>query len=76
MQAGGYMWAADPHCKVACGTAAKDNKVMVVWEITTKTKIDFENAIRCVVAKIGFDSYVDDLTSVDSLCPATRHVLC
>merc|ERR1712217_36548 len=34
--------------------------------ITTQAKIDYEKVVRGVVAKIGFDSYVDDLSSVDS----------
>merc|ERR1712027_173978 len=40
--------------------------VMVAGEITTQAKIDYEKTVRGVVAKIGFDSYVDDLSSVDS----------
>merc|ERR1712113_1309748 len=40
--------------------------VMVAGEITTQTKIDYETWVRGVVAKIGFDSFVDDLASVDS----------
>jgi S-adenosylmethionine synthetase len=40
--------------------------VMVAGEITTQAKIDYEKVVRGVVAKIGFDSYVDDLSSVDS----------
>merc|ERR1711972_399303 len=58
--------ATDPKSKVACETATKDNMVMVAGEITTQTKIDYEKVVRGVVAKIGFDSYVDDLSSVDS----------
>merc|ERR1712238_494121 len=46
--------------------ATKDNMVMVAGEITTQTKIDYDKVVRGVVAKIGFDSYVDDLSSVDS----------
>merc|ERR1711879_1112070 len=56
----------DPKSKVACETATKDNMVMVAGEITTQTKIDYEKVVRGVVAHIGFDSYVDDLSSVDS----------
>merc|ERR1711982_199868 len=33
---------ADPKSKVACETATKDNMVMVAGEITTQTKIDYE----------------------------------
>merc|ERR1711985_50354 len=56
----------DPKSKVACETATKDNMVMVAGEITTQAKIDYEKTVRGVVAHIGFDSYVDDLSSVDS----------
>merc|ERR1712014_388889 len=42
----------------------------------TQDKIDYEKVVRGVVAKIGFDSYVDDLSSVDSkgLCAETCEV--
>jgi len=68
---------ADPQSKVACETATKDNMVMVAGEITTKAKIDYDQVVRGVVEKIGFDSYVDDLSSVDSkgLCHKTCEVL-
>lgn len=52
--------------KVACETAVKDNMVMVLGEITTKAKLDYEKIIRNAVRKIGFDSFEDDLSSTVS----------
>merc|ERR1712060_253006 len=57
---------ADPKSKVACETATKDNMVAVMGEITTQAKLDYEKIVRGVVKQIGFDSFVDDLSSVDS----------
>merc|ERR1712159_495415 len=57
---------ADPKSKVACETATKDNMIMVAGEITTEAKPDYDAIVRGVVKKIGFDSYVDDMSSVDS----------
>ena len=56
----------DPMSKVACETATKDNMVMVFGEITTGAKLDYEEVVRKQVREIGFDSFVDDLSSVDS----------
>merc|ERR1711967_52247 len=44
----------------------KDNMVMVAGEITTEAKLGYEQIVRGVIKKIGFDSFVDDLSSVDS----------
>jgi len=57
---------ADPHSKVACETACKDNMVMVLGEITTKAKLDYNQIVRAAVAKIGYYTFEDDLSSVDS----------
>jgi len=39
---------------------------MVFGEITTKAQLDYDAIVRKEVQKIGFDSFVDDLSSVDS----------
>jgi S-adenosylmethionine synthetase len=56
----------DPKCKVACETATKDNMVMLAGEITTQAKIEYEKVVRECVKGIGYDTFVDDLSSVDS----------
>jgi len=58
--------SGDPYSKVACETATKDNMVMVFGEITTAAKLDYDSIVRQEVKKIGFTSFEDDLSSVDS----------
>merc|ERR1712045_515326 len=58
--------AVDPKSKVACETATKDNMVMVAGEITTQAKLDYDKVVRDAVKGIGYDTYEDDLSSVDS----------
>merc|ERR1711937_992084 len=43
-----------------------DNMVMVAGEITTQAKLDYEQVVRGAVKGIGYDTYEDDLSSVDS----------
>eukprot|EP00033_Pygsuia_biforma_P000115 GCRY01000144.1.p1 GENE.GCRY01000144.1~~GCRY01000144.1.p1 ORF type:complete len:386 (+),score=86.57 GCRY01000144.1:74-1231(+) len=45
----------DPHSKVACETATKTGMVMVLGEITTQSKIDYQKVIRDCVQRIGYD---------------------
>jgi len=56
----------DPKSKVACETACKDNMVMVLGEITTGSKLDYDAIVRGAVKGIGYDSFVDDLGSAES----------
>merc|ERR1712085_150729 len=57
---------ADPLSKVACETATKDNMVMVFGEISTTANLDYDKIVRDQVREIGFSSFVNDLSSVDS----------
>jgi len=56
----------DPRCKVACETATKDNMVMVFGEITTSAKLNYDQIVRKAVKGIGYDSFDESLSSVDS----------
>merc|ERR1712195_327921 len=53
-------------CKVACESASKDNMVMVFGEITTSAKLNYDAIVRKAVKGIGYDSFNEDLSSVDS----------
>lgn len=47
--------AQDPNARVACETAVKTGFVMLLGEITTNAKIDYDAVVRQVVIDIGFD---------------------
>ena len=45
----------DPFSRVACETAIKTGFVMLLGEITTKAKLNFDRLVRDVVNEIGYD---------------------
>lgn len=46
----------DPLSKVACETCTKTGMVMVFGEITTKSKVNYEEVVRATLKKIGYDA--------------------
>jgi S-adenosylmethionine synthetase len=44
----------DPHSRVACETAVKDNNIFILGEITTKADIDYDKIARAVIRRIGY----------------------
>lgn len=45
----------DPNSKVACETATKTGMIMVLGEISTQAKIDFQQVVRDCIQQIGYD---------------------
>ena len=45
----------DPMSRVACETAAKTGFVLLLGEITTQARINFDELVRRVVTDIGYD---------------------
>jgi S-adenosylmethionine synthetase len=57
-----YLLERDPKARVACETAAGENMVVVLGEITTTAKIDFEKIVRDTIKDIG---YTDASSGID-----------
>jgi len=47
--------AQDPYSRVACEVATKTGYVMLLGEITTKAKINYDQLVRTVINGIGYD---------------------
>ncbi len=48
--------AEDPTSKVACETATKTGLIMILGEISTKARLDYQKIIRGAIKDIGYDS--------------------
>ena len=49
-------FAQDPYSRVACETATKTGFVILMGEITTNAKINFDRLVRQVICDIGYDA--------------------
>ena len=50
------LMAQDPMSRVACETVITTDYVMVMGEITTKAKVDYEKIVRDTIREIGYDA--------------------
>ena len=62
-----FSFKENPKSKVACEADTKDNMVMVAGEIATQANVDDDGVVRKVAVGIGFTSYVDYTSKVDSM---------
>ena len=49
------IFAQDPAARVACETATSTDFVVVIGEITTTAKVDYEAIVRDTIRRIGYD---------------------
>ena len=49
------IYAQDPYARVACETATSTDIVVVLGEITTTAKVDYEAIVRETIKRIGYD---------------------
>lgn len=64
--------AQDPMARVACETIATTGMVLVMGEITSKAKVDYNQIVRDTIARIG---YKDGACGFDARTCAVQIVL-
>ena len=47
--------AEDPDAKVACEAATKSNRIILLGEITSRAKVDYDKVVRDVVKRVGYN---------------------
>ena len=45
--------AEDPDAKVACEAATKSNRIILLGELTSRAKVDYDKVVRDVVKRVG-----------------------
>ena len=58
--------AQNPESRVGCETLVKGNQVVLAGEITTKSKLDYEQIVRDTVRSIGYRTAQDDPIFIDA----------
>ncbi len=46
----------DPHARVACECTVTTDTVVLLWEITTTAKVNYEDVVRKTIIEIGYDA--------------------
>ena len=48
--------AQDPDAKIACECATKTGMIMLLGEVSSTAKVDYQKVVRDTIKEIGFDN--------------------